>query len=786
MRDWLDPPEAPPPVGLAQALELPAWLAGVLAQRGLTDPTAAQAFLDPQHYRPAPPDALPGLDDVAARLLRALQQGESILVWGDFDVDGQTATALLVDTLRELGGRVRYHVPVRAQESHGVSPTVMLRWLADPEPPRVVLTCDTGIAAFEAAEIARAHQVDLLITDHHELPHPPGSDSPHLPSAAAIVTPRFLPAGHPLAGLPGAGVAYKLAEALFALSGRPESVERHLDLAALGIVADVAWQSADTRYLLQRGLDCLRRTQRLGLQAVYERAELNPQSLSEEHIGFIVAPRLNALGRLGDANPAVELLTTTDLGRARLLAAQLEGLNTRRQLITSQILRGALAQIQQDRRLLDFSALVLSNPSWEAGVIGIVASRLVELYDRPVVMIAVPPGSPGRASARSVEGVDITAAIASQADLLLGYGGHAMAAGFAIPAENIPAFRSGLSRAVAAARAAAPRASRPLQIDAYFPWQQLSLDVVAHIERLAPFGPGNPPVTLASRNLRLVGQSKVGRQQEHLLLTLEDESGVSRQVIWWDGADMAEAAGLPSSRFDLAFRARSSTYRGESGLQLELVDFRPLPDGGEIELYQPVVEDYRSQAHPWPVLQSLLSAQHEGELLIWAEGQAAKKLQDLVPTSRVCHRYALESPLHTLVIWTSPPSPADLRNVLQRLRPHQLVLFAVEPEEQSLPAFLERLAGLARHVLSKRAGRATLSQLAAVTAQRELTVLHGLEWLAAQGQFSLRIEGEVLDLSSGGATNAQAAALQLQQVHDLWDETRAYRAYYRRAADPLH
>jgi single-stranded-DNA-specific exonuclease len=288
------------------------------------------------------------------------------------------------------------------------------------------------------------------------------------------------------------------------------------------------------------------------LQAIYERAELDPQGLNEEHIGFVIAPRLNALGRLGDANPAVELLTTADRGRARLLALQLEGLNARRQLLTSQVLRGALAQIQQDRSLLEDAALVLANPSWEAGVIGIVASRLVELYGRPVVMIAAPSDGPGRASARSVEGVDITAAIASQAELLLGYGGHAMAAGFSIPPENIPAFRRGLARTVASARTAAPDERPPVQIDAYLPWETTSLETVAEIERLAPFGPGNPALVLASRGLRLVSHAALGRQQEHVILTIVDAGGVSRRVVWWGGSDLVETQGLPQGWFDLA------------------------------------------------------------------------------------------------------------------------------------------------------------------------------------------------------------------------------------------
>ena len=290
----------------------------------------------------------------------------------------------------------------------------------------------------------------MVITDHHELPE-------RLPDAVAVVDPRRLPEDHPLHHLPGVGVAYKLAEALYAQAGRSEDAEPLLDLVALGIVADVATQVGDTRYLLQRGLEVLRRTERLGLRELMATAGLDPAGLSEEHIGFILGPRLNAVGRLADARAGVELLTTTDLSRARILANHLETLNAKRRLQTSQVYEAAVSQIQRDPMLLQDAALVLSHPTWPAGIIGIVASRLVEEYGRPVVLLSTPPDGTARGSARSVDGCNITEAIASQSELLTSYGGHPMAAGLALAPENIPAFRRGLARAVAAMIGDTPR-----------------------------------------------------------------------------------------------------------------------------------------------------------------------------------------------------------------------------------------------------------------------------------------------------------------------------------------
>ncbi|HZD57245.1 MAG TPA: DHH family phosphoesterase, partial [Anaerolineales bacterium] len=401
---WVEPEDVEVPEALQEAVGGQPLVARVLARRGFSAPAEAEAFLNPDCYEPASPNELPGMEAAVERLRRAIRQGEAICVWGDFDVDGQTSTTTLVSTLGDLGAEVSFHIPVRASESHGVNLPELEKIIRGGA--QVVLTCDTGIAAHQAAAYAKNEGVDFLISDHHD---PPES----LPEALAIINPKLLPSGpdgksHPLVTLPGVGVAYKLAEALYAEAGRREEVEKHLDLAALGIVADIAVQTGDTRYLLQRGLRALRATQRAGVKAMMELAEVNPANLTEEHIGYALGPRLNALGRLSDANLAVEFLTTQDTGRARLLATQLEGLNAQRQLLTSQVFQAAQSQIERDPGLLDYAALVLAHPHWPAGVIGIVASQLVEHYDKPVVLISAPPGETARGSARSVEGCNIT------------------------------------------------------------------------------------------------------------------------------------------------------------------------------------------------------------------------------------------------------------------------------------------------------------------------------------------------------------------------------------------
>ncbi len=330
-------------------------VAQTLVQRGVTDLESARAFLDPLFYQPAPASDLPGLLKAVERLQHAIKKQESICVWGDFDVDGQTSTTLLVQALGALGANVVYHIPVRQQEGHGIT-LPRLKEVID-NGAQVILTCDTGISACEAADYARSRNVDLLITDHHDLP-------PELPRAMALVNPKMLPSAHPLATLAGVGVAYKLAEELFAQSNPKIEPPELLDLVALGLVVDVAVLRGDARWLTQKGLDALRNTGRLGLKLMLEMAELNPANLTEEHIGFNLGPRLNALGRLGDANPIVDFLTTTNPARARVLASTLENYNAQRQLLTRQVTAAVEAQLRADPGLLASPVLIVGHPAW--------------------------------------------------------------------------------------------------------------------------------------------------------------------------------------------------------------------------------------------------------------------------------------------------------------------------------------------------------------------------------------------------------------------------------------
>ena len=763
---WVEPQEVNVPADLQSAVGGHPLVAQVLARRGLKTVGQARAFLDPHHYRPTSAYELPGMALAVERLEQAVQRGEKICVWGDFDVDGQTATTVLVSTLKELGAQVTFHIPIRETESHGVNLPVLKEVIQ--AGAQLLLTCDTGIAAHEAAAYAKSHSVDLLITDHHNLPD-------QLPDVLAVINPKLLPEGpneqpHTLATLPGVGVAYKLAEALYERAGKPEAAEKHLDLVALGIVADIAVQRGDTRYLLQRGLEALRSPRRQGLQAMMKLAELNPDFLTEEHIGFVLAPRLNALGRLSDANQAVEFLTTQDPGRARVLATQLEGLNAQRQLLTRPVFQGAQAQLERDPSLLDGAALVLVHPHWPAGVIGIVASQLVEHYNKPVVLISAPPGEIGRGSARSVEGVNITAAIVSQAELLEGFGGHPMAAGLSIQLDRVDEFREGLSEAVAAMLGEA-RVEPQLNVDAYLRLSDLSLEMVEDLERLAPFGPGNPALTLASKNLILRNHSTVGRNGEHRRLIVEDEYGLAHDVIWWSGSSWP----VPMDGFDLAYRVRASNFRGQREVQLEWLEARPVPEAAVSIQEKPIdILDYRRQAQPALSLKNV----DEQDLQVWCEEEATGKLAELgLPTG---NRYSL-APGEALAIWTTPPGPGELQAVLERVSPERVYVFGIDPGATGMEGFLRRLAGLVKFALKDKGGRVSIPDLASATAQPEAAVRKGLAWMAAKGYVHGDEENDDLVLKEGGKLNTDILVEITRQLETILNESAAYRTHFARA-----
>lgn len=747
MSEWHTPlePNIPP--------DLRAWaqnnlLARLLVQRGICTVDAARAFINPDEYRPASPFALPDMTTAVQILHPAIDQKLPTLVWGDFDVDGQTSTALLVAVLQQLGADVRFHVPHRLTEGHGIRPENLAAELRTGV--KLIITCDTGIDAHDAVDAAHAAGAQIIITDHHDLPET-------LPPADAVINPKRLPADHPLRELPGVGVAFKLAEAVARARNQPQLAENQLDLVALGIVADVAVQTDDTRYLLQRGLAALRRAERLGVRALCESANLQLETLTAEHIGFWLAPRLNALGRLGDAAQGVALLLTDDWGEARILAAQLDALNERRKMLVERTTVQALSLLAGNPQLAAYHAIVLAAKDWHPGVLGLVCTRLAEQYRKPVILLT-PDDGMLRGSARSVPGCDIHRAIKTQAVLLDTFGGHPMAAGLALKPSRLNEFRQGLSDALAAC-AAQPAAK--ITIDALVTVPELNESLLATIEQLAPFGAGNPPVRLGVRDVRVERATFIGRARAHRRLTIADETGHTARVLWWNSAETP----VPEGTFDLALTIARDTFRGGNAVQLVWQDMRrrtPPP----VRPRREIVDLRQSDA-----VQELFS---DPEALFWS----GENLPGATRLTRPAHQL----PAKTLVLWHAPPGHGSLQAVLTESQAERVVLVARPTPLDTASSFIRHLMGMIKFALVHHGGRLTLADIATAMVHRDATVRLAVDWLVAQGKLRIIVRtDETLVVRAGDAPPVANAAMLGNTLRELLAETAAYRQFFQRA-----
>lgn len=719
-----------------------------LARAGFADPGKARAFLDPSAYAVSSPFDLPDMSIAVERLNRAVSKGESILIWGDFDVDGQTATALLFTALKKLGANVRYHVPLRDGEGHGMFLPKLREWLA--QGVNVIITCDTGITAHESVRAAQTAGVDVIITDHHLL-----GDT--LPEALAVINPMRLPHDHALRDLPGVAVAYELIAA-FVGAGKCDDL---LDLVALGIVGDVAVQRNETRYLLQRGLQVARLSVRKGLQSLLSLAGIDQLNLDETDIGFKIAPRLNAQGRLGNAADSVELLSTDDQARAAELANQLEGMNARRKLESRLIEESAHSLLERDQSLLEYAAIVISHPEWMGGVAGIVANRLAVEFHKPVVLLCE-DGEKAFGSARSVPGLNITDALKTCREKLLKFGGHAMAAGLSLRREDIFEFRRLLSRTV---REMLPTADEPvLELDGELGLGEISMELAQDLRRLAPFGNGNPPLALVSRNLRLVRKKKLGRQGGHLEFLVEDENGARQRVQWWKAGEQE----LPAGRFDLAYNPAISRFGNQPEVVLEYLDLKSLesvtPEIGEqVPAYE--IEDYRHELEPKAKLGEVLKKYSDS--IVWREDNAA---------INGCNRAELQ-PAESLIVWTIPPGHEEWQAALNTVEPQRLIIFGQMPTVHTVESFLQRLGGLLKYTVTAKGGETTVNALAAAMAGRADAIRCGLKWYELSGQLAIQVlpRGAVLVRQSKDSPKQADLRSTEKLLERILEETLAFR-----------
>ena len=629
----------PSPAGRAQLERagIPSLLACVLSARGVTEPEQAWKLLTPGEEPLLDPMLLKDMDRAVLRVTRALKRGETIAVYGDYDVDGITATCLLTDCLTRLGGRVRSYIPDRLEEGYGLNQEAVLH-LAQ-QGVTLIITVDCGITAAREVEFARELGIDVVITDHHECKQA-------IPEAAAVVDPHRPDCPYPFKGLAGVGVALKLAMAAAGPDRAGLVFREYADLAAVGTVADVMPMTGENRTIVQTGLAALAHPRRVGLAQLMDEAGLGDKPVTSVSIGYTLAPRINAAGRMGQADLAAELLLTRDPGRAAALAQELCALNRERQTIECEIFQECVQRLE---RRPQSGVILLADKHWHQGVVGIVASRLTEKYSCPAFMVCLDQGM-GKGSCRSWGGVNLFHLLTQCQDLLEGFGGHAMAAGFTVREENIPALERRLRQLLLEEQAGEELPSL-LEIDAAVLPQELTVEAVEALDALEPCGAGNPRPVLVLTGAHVISAAQVGRGR-HLKLRLEGR-GVPLDAIFFS-VDGSELGLTPGCRVDVAFYPQINDFRGVRSVQLQVVDLRHAMTRAQLE--QSIYEKYRRGEPLSPQeAQSLLPTRAEF-VCLWRylERQCAGQtfLEDTL--ARIAQKSARsggqsERPNHTLV-----------------------------------------------------------------------------------------------------------------------------------------
>ena len=573
-RDWhLSPQDDDGVRRLAAAAQIPPVMAQLLWNRGVRDAASAKQFLHSPMTDLHPPQLLPGVEEASSRIWAAIRARRKIVVYGDYDVDGTTGTAILLILLDKLGADVGYYVPHRIDEGYGLNADAVRKLAADGK--QLLITVDCGITSVREAEVAREVGIELIITDHHEMKET-------LPGADVLVHPRLPGSQYPFAGLSGAGVAFKLAWAVAQRASNsdrvlPELREVLLDLlglAALGLVADVVPLRDENRVIVKHGLKRLVDRPSIGVRALLTAAGFaGEKPVRAEDVSFRLAPRLNAAGRLGYAGFVVELLTTTKAKKAEEIATYLESQNGERQAIERKIVREA-KDLAEAAGYDTAPAIVLGSTEWHPGVVGIVAGRLAEFYARPTLIVALKEEGASSGSGRSVVGFPLHEALMACDDVLLGHGGHAAAAGFRVSAERLGDLRERFCEEVS--KVFPGGLPRPrLRLDAEVPLGSLTYGLMRDIDRLEPYGAENPKPKFLASGLKIEGEArKIGVGERHLSFRVRQGQSVVRAVAF-GFADRVEDLMSGGGDCCLAFTPKVNEWNGRTSVEIEVIDFRP-------------------------------------------------------------------------------------------------------------------------------------------------------------------------------------------------------------------
>lgn len=727
-----------PPEGLIPP-EMVLWaggsarLAAIFFNRGITSREEIEHILNPlAQPEPDLSSYLP-LERAIARVEGALERGEKVGIYGDYDVDGITATALLVTALERLGAEVVWHIPDRFREGYGMD-TSRVQALAE-SGVRLIITCDCGISNHTEIELARELGVDVVVTDHHTPPKV-------LPAASAVLNFKLLPPGHPSRDLPGVGTAFVLARELLGRQG--QEAEDLLDLVALGVIADVVPLLGHSRQLYVRGLPLLQQAERPGLAALFAAAGLQPGLVDEEKLAFQIAPRINAAGRLDTGSIGVKLLLAGDVATAEPLAQELNRLNILRKELGSRIL--------EDIQVEDNEAVVAYKPDWHQGVIGIAAGQISSRHQVPAILMTDGLDGSIVGSSRSPEGIDIFMALTACSQHLLKFGGHPAAAGFSLARDQLEPFCQAARQALR--REMVGWTQPELTVDLVVQAGEVTPELVEELSAMAPCGEGNPRPLLYSKGLAVKSTRPAG---PGTILTLGDRRR-SFAAGFWEGGPAPEPGGSIGGVFTVA----QDYYRGEQSVMATLKTWWPGDEPPVVLVPGFRYEDLRGLS--W---RHVLREFPQGA--IYREGS---KWQEHPGHTRV----NIE-PAAVLVLLTPPPSMAVLRQVLAFTDPEVVVLGFSPGEPQD---FLSDFLGAIKYILNQ-GGIVPLSPLAAVLAQTEETVIAALRLLAQSGIIDYELVEGRLILARGTGTAIKAGPRR-ERLRLLLEETAAFKKWLHKAS----
>lgn len=760
-------------------------LARLLSQRGITSGEEAKTFLDEKTYTPTGAWELPDTDKAVDRILAAIEGKQHITVYGDYDVDGVTGTSVLYSVLKQLGADVDYYIPNRLLEGYGLN-LKAVSVIASKRRTKLIVTCDLGVSNFAEINFAKSLGVDTIVLDHHTMPE-------MLPPAVAVIHPKFLNEDHPLYNLPGVGVAYKVCQALYEKTGTPEKADELLDLTTMGMIADMVPLVKENRYLVRIGLPKLVSTTRVGLQKLLA---MTGQKANTDLVGFGLAPRINAAGRLSDANKAVELMTTESEEVAEALSQELQTENTRRQEICEQVFMEVEAKLAQNPQLLENKCLAIYDKNWHHGVIGIVASRLVEKYQRPVFIAQHEEEEKViRGSARSIDGVDLYQVLKLNEHLLARWGGHKMAAGFSLEEDKGLEFCKALF-ATCNKILEGVVLSKQIEIDLTVTPETCDLELATKLEMLAPFGISNKKPVLCMKELMCQKAMPLGKDGKHVkIYALDPKSGEEFECVMWNGRDKKGFPEIEDS-IDIAFMPDLNHFNGKTRLQLILVDWRPSNWKERAEKAQKMQAAQRpepaiasaptqppaptqpasapsapvAQSAPATNAESITSAdptrflarkqtwqdlrKHENKLDILAK--ATEKIKDdliifaesatAVDGCTFSNRSGIKQAKH-LLVWQFPPTLELFQEIVAKTDAEKIYLIGnAEANFDQAGNFLKRLYGLAKFAVAKRDGQIEGELLTCLMGSTKLAVALGLKVLKAVHKIDWYVEDGVIFL----------------------------------------